>query len=116
MTDQQSQPNPDQPTPASEPAAVPPLPIAADTADLRVGPELHPDLLALLPLVGVWRGSGKGGYPTLESDFDYGQQVTFSHDGRPFLHYESVSWLLDEAGEVLRPAAREIGWWRPGRR
>ena len=30
----------------------------------------------------------------------------FAHDGRPFLSYESRSWLLDEEGAVIRPAAR----------
>ncbi|HVX45818.1 MAG TPA: FABP family protein [Mycobacteriales bacterium] len=89
-----------------------PLPIPADTNDLRHGPDLHPDLLPFLPLVGSWRGQGKGGYPTIE-DFDYGQEVTFSHDGRPFLFYESRSWLLNPDGSVIRPAAREVGWWRP---
>ena len=57
------------------------LPIPDETADLRSGPDLHPALLPLLPLVGTWRGTGKGGYPTIE-DFDYGQQVVFAHDGR----------------------------------
>lgn len=89
-----------------------PLPIPEDTNDLRHGPDLHPDLLPFLPLVGTWRGVGKGGYPTIE-DFDYGQQVSFSHDGRPFLFYESRSWLIDADGAVIRPAAREVGWWRP---
>lgn len=89
-----------------------PLPIPGDTNDLRHGPDLHPDLLPLLPLVGTWRGQGKGGYPTIK-DFDYGQEVTFAHDGRPFLFYESRSWLLDADGKVVRPAAREAGWWRP---
>ncbi|MGI8868275.1 MAG: FABP family protein [Mycobacteriales bacterium] len=91
-----------------------PPPIPADSADLREGAALHPDLTALLPLVGTWRGKGKGSYPTLESDFDYEQQVTFVHDGRPFLRYESVSWLIDEGGTPIRPAARELGWWRRG--
>jgi len=101
-------------TPGEPPlSSAPGLPIPPDTADLRVGPDLHPALLPLLPLVGSWRGVGKGGYPTID-DFDYGQQVTFSHDGRPFLAYESRSWLLGPDGEVLRPAAREVGWWRPG--
>ena len=89
------------------------LPIPADTADLRHGPDLHPALLPLLPLIGIWRGVGKGGYPTID-DFDYGQQVMFSHDGRPFLRYESRSWVLNQDGSVLRPSARELGWWRPG--
>jgi len=90
------------------------LPIPAETADLREGPDLHPALLPFLPLIGVWRGTGQGGYPTLEADFAYGQQVRFAHDGRPFLSYESRSWLLGPDGAVIRPAAREVGWWRPG--
>jgi hypothetical protein len=89
------------------------LPISADSADLRVGPDLHPSLLPLLPLVGTWRGTGKGGYPTIE-DFDYGQQVRFAHDGRPFLSYESRAWLIDPDGKVIRPAGREMGFWRAG--
>ena len=35
------------------------LPVAEDTANLRFGPDLHPGLLALLPLVGVWEGEGE---------------------------------------------------------
>jgi hypothetical protein len=89
------------------------LPVPADTANLREGPNLHDNLLALLPLVGVWRGEGEVVYPTIDGPFTFGQQLTFAHDGRPFLSYESRTWLLDEDGEVIRPAAREVGWWRP---
>ena len=89
------------------------LPVPADTANLREGPGLHDDLLALLPLVGVWRGEGEVVYPTIDGPFKFGQQLTFAHDGRPFLSYESRTWLLDDDGEVIRPAAREVGWWRP---
>ncbi|MGH3656665.1 MAG: FABP family protein [Micromonosporaceae bacterium] len=84
----------------------------SETTDLRSGPDLHPALLGLLPYVGVWRGRGQGGYPTIK-DFEYGQEVRFSHDGRPFLYYESRSWLLDADGEAVRPTGREVGWWRP---
>ncbi len=89
------------------------LPVPADTANLRLGPELHHDCLALLPLVGVWRGAGEVVYPTIDGPFHFGQQLVFSHDGRPFLHFEARAWLLDADGEVIRPAARESGWWRP---
>jgi hypothetical protein len=89
------------------------LPIPPDTANLREGPELHPECLALLPLVGVWRGGGEVVYPTIEGPYRFGQQLVFSHDGRPFLRYESRAWLLDADGEVIRPAARETGFWRP---
>jgi THAP4-like, heme-binding beta-barrel domain len=86
-----------------------------DTYDLRTGPDLHPALLGLLPYVGWWRGRGRGGYPTIE-DFDYAQEIRISHDGRPFLFYESRAWLLDEQSRAVRPAGREVGWWRPVQR
>jgi hypothetical protein len=89
------------------------LPVPADTANLREGPDLNEACLPLLPLVGVWRGSGEVDYPTIEGPRSYGQQVTFAHDGRPFLFYEARAWLLDSDGGVLRPAARETGFWRP---
>jgi hypothetical protein len=84
-----------------------------ETHDLRTGPDLHPALLGLLPFVGVWRGRGQGGYPTLENDFAFAQEVRFSHDGRPFLSYESRTWLIEPDGTPIRPSAREVGWWRP---
>jgi hypothetical protein len=83
-----------------------------ETHDLRVGPDLHPALLGLLPLVGVWRGRGQGGYPTVEG-FHFGQEIRFSHDGRPFLFYESRAWIIDVDGSPIRPSNREVGWWRP---
>ncbi|SDY07803.1 protein of unknown function [Micromonospora pattaloongensis] len=83
-----------------------------ESHDLRVGPKLHPAVDRLLPYIGVWRGRGRGGYPTIE-DFDYAQEIRISHDGRPFLQYESRAWLLDEESRPVRPAGRELGWWRP---
>jgi hypothetical protein len=84
-----------------------------ETHDLRVGPDLHPALLALLPFIGVWRGRGAGEYPTIDS-FEYAQEIRIRHDGRPFLFYEARSWLVKpEDGTPIRPASREVGWWRP---
>ena len=85
-----------------------------DTADLRAGPPLHDGLLALLPLVGIWRGEGSGVVASSGTEFRYGQQLSFVHDGRPFLAYEARAWLLDADGGVLRQAWRESGFWRPG--
>jgi hypothetical protein len=85
-----------------------------DTHDLREGPDLHQSLLPLLPLVGVWRGRGQGGYPTIEEGFHYGQEVRFSHDGRPFLFYEARAWVIEADGTPIRPGQREVGWWRMG--
>ncbi|MGS0685920.1 FABP family protein [Nakamurella sp. GG22] len=88
-------------------------PIPADTANVRARPGLHPDCLSLLPLVGVWRGTGRFGNDPGAKDPQFGQQITISHDGRPFLRYESISWLLDPDGTVVGPASRELGFWRP---
>ncbi|MFC7304305.1 FABP family protein [Streptomyces monticola] len=75
-------------------------------------PAPHPLLAPVLGLLGVWQGRGEGEYPTIDGDFTYAQEVTFSHDGRPFLRYEARAWLLDADDAPLRPSARESGWWR----
>ena len=103
--------NPIGPPPWLNAPPVDPYPFE-DTHDLRKGPDLHHALLALLPYIGEWRGRGKGGFPTIE-DFDYAQEIRISHDGRPFLHYESRAWILDQQSQPVRPAMREVGWLRP---
>ena len=77
-------------------------------------PDLHERLEPLSFLVGTWRGLGVVGYPTIEEQ-RYEQELVFAHDGRPFLEYSSRTWILDAAGQRVRPGAREAGWWRPGR-
>src|SRR5512140_2919284 len=71
-------------------------------------------LVPLAWLIGEWAGAGVVGYPTMERDLRFGREVSFSHDGRPFLSYTSRTWLLDEAGAKVRPLATETGFWRPG--
>lgn len=92
---------------------LPGLPLPVDTANLRLGPDLNPELLALLPLVGVWRGEGEGRHPTT-GDYRFGQQVVVSHDGGNYLRWEAQSWILDADGGYVRPSLRESGYWRMG--
>ncbi|MFB7199785.1 FABP family protein [Streptomyces sp. NPDC056240] len=92
-----------------DPAPAHPYP---DSTGPDQAPAPHPLLTPVLGLLGTWRGRGQGGYPTLEGDFAYAQEVVLSHDGRPFLRFEARAWLLDADGAPLRPSARESGWWR----
>jgi hypothetical protein len=74
--------------------------------------DLPEELVPLSWLIGRWVGVGLGQYPTIE-DFRFGQEVSFTTDGRPFLAYASRSWLLNDDGEKVRPLATETGYWRP---
>ena len=70
--------------------------------------EPHGDLDTIAFLLGTWRGEGVGGYPTMEP-FRYGEEVTFRHNGKPFLAYTQKTWALDDG----RPLHSETGYWRP---
>ena len=86
------------------------LPAPADTANLREGANLNDALLALLPLVGVWRGEGEGRGP--DGDYRFGQQIVVSHDGGDYLIWEARSWRITEEGEFESASLRESGFWR----
>ncbi|HVN11021.1 MAG TPA: FABP family protein [Kineosporiaceae bacterium] len=80
---------------------------------IRLDADLPAPLVPLAWLVGTWAGAGVVGYPTMAQDLRFGQEVTFNHDGRPFLAYSSRTWLLDADGRQVRPLASETGYWRP---
>src|SRR5260370_19667669 len=79
----------------------------ADTANLRKGANLNDALLALLPLVGVWRGEGEG--RGAGGDYRFGQQIVVSHDGGDYLNWDARSWRLTAAGDYEAPGLREAG-------
>ncbi len=79
---------------------------------LTIPADLHPDCVRLAFLLGSWVGVGVVGYPTIE-ERRFGQEVTFSHSGKPALEYSSRSWLLDDEGNRVSVSAQEQGYWRP---
>ena len=54
---------------------------------IELSTDLPAPLVPLAWLVGSWAGAGVVGYPTIEEESRFGQEVEFSHDGRPFLVY-----------------------------
>jgi hypothetical protein len=84
-------------------------PAPADPAPTPAPVELHPALAPLAALVGNWAGEGVGGYPDLETDFVYGQTLSFVPlPGKPALGYQSRTWRVDSGA----PLATEVGFWR----
>ncbi len=77
----------------------------------EIPPNLHPAASKFAWLLGRWVGSGEGDYPTTEK-FTFGQDVLFQQDGRPFFHYISTSWIVDESGNKIREGAQETGFLR----
>src|SRR5580658_8284934 len=100
------------PSPEPEPSSPEPPGVEPAAAEPAAGPELHPLLAPLRFLIGRWEGAGVVGYPTIESQ-QYGQEISFSHNGKPYLYYVSRSWALAEDGTLGRPLAMETGFWRP---
>jgi hypothetical protein len=71
-------------------------------------PEVHPLVQPIAYLIGIWRGEGRGHYPTI-ADFAYSEESSWEHDGRPFLFYRQRTWNLDTGA----PSHTETGFWRP---
>jgi len=90
--------------------------------DTSIPAELGP----LSWLIGVWEGTGvidyavdpEGGGEPAHRSAEFGQRVSFSHDGLPYLNYASSTWLLPatppESDSALDQIAHvaESGYWR----
>lgn len=81
---------------------------------------LPAEIVPLSWLLGVWEGTGVLAYRVGDEliEREFGQRVSFSHDGQAFLNYSSTAWVLPDAAhpaeEGVRPEilAAEAGYWR----
>ncbi|GAA0438680.1 MULTISPECIES: FABP family protein [Leifsonia] len=82
---------------------------------IEIPTDLPSELVPLSWLIGVWEGTGVLDYAIGDehTELEFGQRVSFSHDGQPYLNYSSTSWILDEE---KTPLAAETGYWRLSRK
>ncbi|CAM3908909.1 hypothetical protein GCM10009799_04380 [Nocardiopsis rhodophaea] len=74
-------------------------------------PEVHPDLEKLSFLIGRWEGVGVAGYTDMD-EFQFGQEIEFTHDGEPYLNYRSRVWRINQDGSLGDFVTSESGFWR----
>jgi len=81
---------------------------------ISLNPDAPAELAPLSWLLGVWEGTGVVHYGIAgeTTTLEFGQRVSFSHDGLPHLNYSSHTWLLDD---TLTPHVAETGYWRLSR-
>ncbi|MEO6505942.1 MAG: FABP family protein [Terrimesophilobacter sp.] len=85
-----------------------------------LGADLPAEIVPLSWLLGVWEGTGVVSYAVADDarTHEFGQRVSFSHDGLPYLNYSSSTWLLDPgeaAGAERGVFSAESGYWRLSR-
>lgn len=83
----------------------------------QIPDNLHFDAGPVAWLLGSWTGNGHGSDPETGA-FEYGEEMIFTHDGRPFFQYMSRTWLIDpETKEKISDGTVETGFLRsaPGK-
>ncbi len=78
---------------------------------IELDPTIPAELAPLSWLIGLWEGTGIVDYKVGEESrsLEFGQRISFTHDGLPHLNYTSYTWLLDEA---RTPHVTETGYWK----
>ncbi|MEP6482388.1 MAG: FABP family protein [Rhodoglobus sp.] len=81
---------------------------------IELGGDVPTELVPLSWLIGLWEGTGVVNYGVGDETrtLEFGQRISFTHDGLPHLNYTSYTWLLDENNT---PHVTETGYWRLSR-
>lgn len=84
---------------------------------LELPTDLPADLAPLSWLIGVWEGTGVIDFPVGDDRLqgEFAHQVSFSHDGGPFLNYSATATFVGEDGTASVPLIAETGFWRLAR-
>ena len=80
---------------------------------IELSSDIPAELAPLSWLIGVWEGTGVVHYNHGETTetLEFGQRVSFSHDGLPYLNYASSTWRISDGITHVS----EMGYWRVSR-
>lgn len=78
---------------------------------IEIPTNLTPELVPFAWLLGTWEGTGTMWYEGQENT-PFGQTITFTQDGLPYLEYRAESFLLDDNNQKLRLISVETGFWQ----
>ena len=78
---------------------------------------LPAELVPLSWLLGVWEGTGVIDYAVGDEKVtrEFGQRVSFSHDGLPYLNYTPTPGSSTRETTNRRRSSTETGYWRLSR-
>jgi len=81
---------------------------------IELNSDLPAELVPLSWLIGLWEGTGVVHYAVGDEirEHEFGQRLSFTHDGLPYLNYTSYTWSLNEENS---PHVAETGYWRLSR-
>lgn len=81
---------------------------------IEIDPTIPSELVPLSWLIGLWEGTGVVHYQVGNEvrEHEFGQRLSFTHDGLPYLNYSSYTWSLNEE---MTPHVAETGYWRLSR-
>jgi len=89
---------------------------------IELNSDLPAEIVPLSWLIGLWEGTGVVHYAVGDEirEHEFGQRLSFTHDGLPYLNYTSYTWSLDpDAGSSqptnASPHVVETGYWRLSR-